>query len=168
MRPPAYLITEGVSAPPCVGDGRQSETSGSPSILSASLAAAAMGVRRYAPNATLPLHISFPCARVTKIAFGGSDLITAFFTSARIGLDATKLQDQPLAGSLFSFAYRYQAYLYHQWNWVNWLEDRTREPNALSSRQLQTLPVFTGDHHFWDASKKPIILTSRGGKKAFK
>jgi dihydroxy-acid dehydratase len=29
MRPPAYLITEGVSALPCIGDGRQSGTSGS-------------------------------------------------------------------------------------------------------------------------------------------
>jgi len=43
MRPPAYLITEGVSALPCVGDGRQSGTSGSPSILNASPEAAAMG-----------------------------------------------------------------------------------------------------------------------------
>ncbi|MBI0475522.1 dihydroxy-acid dehydratase [Sphingomonas sp. MA1305] len=43
MRPPAYLITEGVHALPCVGDGRQSGTSGSPSILNASPEAAAMG-----------------------------------------------------------------------------------------------------------------------------
>ena len=43
MRPPAYLIEEGVHALPCVGDGRQSGTSGSPSILNASPEAAAMG-----------------------------------------------------------------------------------------------------------------------------
>ena len=43
MRPPAYLITEGISALPCVGDGRQSGTSASPSILNASPEAAAMG-----------------------------------------------------------------------------------------------------------------------------
>lgn len=43
MRPPAYLITEGVSALPCIGDGRQSGTSGSPSILNASPEAAADG-----------------------------------------------------------------------------------------------------------------------------
>lgn len=43
MRPPAYLITEGVSALPCLGDGRQSGTSGSPSILNASPEAAANG-----------------------------------------------------------------------------------------------------------------------------
>ncbi|MEO6214518.1 MAG: IlvD/Edd family dehydratase [Sphingomonas sp.] len=43
MRPPAYLIREGISALPCIGDGRQSGTSGSPSILNASPEAAAMG-----------------------------------------------------------------------------------------------------------------------------
>lgn len=43
MRPPAYLITEGVSALPCIGDGRQSGTSGSPSILNASPEAAVNG-----------------------------------------------------------------------------------------------------------------------------
>ena len=43
MRPPAYLITEGVAALPCIGDGRQSGTSGSPSILNASPEAAANG-----------------------------------------------------------------------------------------------------------------------------
>lgn len=43
MRAPSYLITEGVTALPCIGDGRQSGTSGSPSILNASPEAAAMG-----------------------------------------------------------------------------------------------------------------------------
>jgi dihydroxy-acid dehydratase len=43
MRPPAYLITEGIHAVPCIGDGRQSGTSGSPSILNASPEAAALG-----------------------------------------------------------------------------------------------------------------------------
>jgi dihydroxy-acid dehydratase len=43
MRPPSYLITEGIHALPCIGDGRQSGTSGSPSILNASPEAAAMG-----------------------------------------------------------------------------------------------------------------------------
>ena len=43
MRPPAYLIEQGVHALPCIGDGRQSGTSGSPSILNASPEAAAMG-----------------------------------------------------------------------------------------------------------------------------
>jgi dihydroxy-acid dehydratase len=43
MRPPAYLIRDGVDALPCIGDGRQSGTSGSPSILNASPEAAALG-----------------------------------------------------------------------------------------------------------------------------
>jgi dihydroxy-acid dehydratase len=43
MRPPDYLIREGVHELPCVGDGRQSGTSGSPSILNASPEAAVMG-----------------------------------------------------------------------------------------------------------------------------
>ncbi len=43
MRPPDYLITNGIRALPCLGDGRQSGTSGSPSILNASPEAAALG-----------------------------------------------------------------------------------------------------------------------------
>ena len=43
MRPPAYLIQQGVHALACIGDGRQSGTSGSPSILNASPEAAAGG-----------------------------------------------------------------------------------------------------------------------------
>ncbi len=43
MRAPAYLLKKGISALPCVGDGRQSGTSGSPSILNASPEAAAGG-----------------------------------------------------------------------------------------------------------------------------
>ncbi|MCC0027724.1 MAG: IlvD/Edd family dehydratase [Zhengella sp.] len=43
MRPPAYLIKKGVSSLACIGDGRQSGTSGSPSILNASPEAAAGG-----------------------------------------------------------------------------------------------------------------------------
>ena len=43
MRPPAYLIREGVHALPCVGDGRQSGTSNSASILNASPEAAIGG-----------------------------------------------------------------------------------------------------------------------------
>ena len=43
MRPPAALIRAGVHALPCIGDGRQSGTSGSPSILNASPEAAVGG-----------------------------------------------------------------------------------------------------------------------------
>jgi dihydroxy-acid dehydratase len=43
MRPPAELIKAGIHALPCIGDGRQSGTSASPSILNASPEAAAGG-----------------------------------------------------------------------------------------------------------------------------
>ena len=43
MRAPSYLLKRGVKALPCIGDGRQSGTSGSPSILNASPEAAENG-----------------------------------------------------------------------------------------------------------------------------
>jgi xylonate dehydratase len=43
MQPPAALIKEGIKSLPCIGDGRQSGTSGTPSILNASPEAAAGG-----------------------------------------------------------------------------------------------------------------------------
>ena len=43
MQPPAALIRQGVHSMPCIGDGRQSGTSGSPSILNASPEAAVGG-----------------------------------------------------------------------------------------------------------------------------
>jgi dihydroxy-acid dehydratase len=43
MQPPAALIKRGIKSLPCIGDGRQSGTSGSPSILNASPEAAAGG-----------------------------------------------------------------------------------------------------------------------------
>jgi len=59
--------------------------------------------RRYSPAAELLEEVRFPCARVTKIAFGGDDLQTAYATTARVGLSEDQLQHQPLAGSLFAF-----------------------------------------------------------------
>ena len=43
MRAPNYLLEKGITSLPCIGDGRQSGTSGSPSILNASPEAAAGG-----------------------------------------------------------------------------------------------------------------------------
>ncbi len=43
MQPPNYLIKRGIHSLPCVGDGRQSGTSGTPSILNASPEAAVGG-----------------------------------------------------------------------------------------------------------------------------
>ena len=59
--------------------------------------------RRYAPTGDLLTEVRFPCANVTKIAFGGTDLRTAYATTARKGLDAQARAEQPLAGSLFRF-----------------------------------------------------------------
>ncbi len=61
------------------------------------------GVRRYAPDGTLLLHVPLPCARVTKVAFGGPELRTAYVTTASIGLSETERRAQPLAGALFAF-----------------------------------------------------------------
>lgn len=43
MQPPSALLVQGIHSLPCIGDGRQSGTSGSPSILNASPEAAAGG-----------------------------------------------------------------------------------------------------------------------------
>lgn len=61
------------------------------------------GVRRYDASGKLLTHIDMPCANITKLAFGGPGLTTAYVTSARSGLSPEQLRDQPLAGSLFAF-----------------------------------------------------------------
>jgi sugar lactone lactonase YvrE len=60
-------------------------------------------VRQYSPDGLLLQEVRLPCANVTKVAFGGPDLRTAYVTTARKGLDAGALAAQPLAGSLFAF-----------------------------------------------------------------
>ena len=59
--------------------------------------------RRYAPDGSHVCTVRFPCANITKLAFGGPDLRTAFVTTARSGIDPDRLEDQPLAGGLFAF-----------------------------------------------------------------
>ncbi len=59
--------------------------------------------RRYAPDGTLQARVALPCANVTKVAFGGPDLRTGYVTTARAGLSAGQLAEQPLAGGLFAF-----------------------------------------------------------------
>jgi sugar lactone lactonase YvrE len=61
-------------------------------------------VRRYSPQGQLLETIALPCANVTKVAFGGADLKTAFVTTACKGLSPQALAAQPLAGGLFAFA----------------------------------------------------------------
>ncbi|WP_336958226.1 SMP-30/gluconolactonase/LRE family protein [Sphingobium aquiterrae] len=64
---------------------------------------AGWGVRRYDPDGALMGKVAFPVANVTKIAFGGDDLSTAYATTARKGLSEAALKAQPLAGDLFAF-----------------------------------------------------------------
>lgn len=60
-------------------------------------------VRRYAPDGRWIGTVAMPCARVTKLCFGGPLLDRAFVTTARIGLSDADLAVQPLAGALFAF-----------------------------------------------------------------
>lgn len=60
-------------------------------------------VRRYDPDGKLMATVPLPCANVTKIAFGGEGLRTAFATTARFGLSPSALGDQPAAGDIFAF-----------------------------------------------------------------
>lgn len=59
--------------------------------------------RRYSPAGELIDRVRFPASNITKIAFGGKDLRTVYATSARHGLKAAALAEQPLAGGLFEF-----------------------------------------------------------------
>lgn len=60
-------------------------------------------VRRYSPRGELLETVPLPCAKVTKLALGGTDLRTAFVTTARRGLSPIELEQQRLAGGLFTF-----------------------------------------------------------------
>lgn len=59
--------------------------------------------RRYSPRGELLERVRFPVANITKIAFGGPDLRTAFATTARQFLTPEELERQPEAGNLFAF-----------------------------------------------------------------
>ena len=60
-------------------------------------------VERYSKRGELLQSVQFPCSNVTKIAFGGADLCTAYATTAWKGMSEQKRTEQPLAGGLFSF-----------------------------------------------------------------
>lgn len=61
------------------------------------------GVRRYDPSGRLVRTVRFPVANVTKMAFGGPGLRTAYATTARKGLSESELRTQAGAGDLFAF-----------------------------------------------------------------
>jgi len=59
--------------------------------------------RRYAPSGELVERVPFPVSNITKIAFGGDNLRTAFATTARQMLSAEQIAEQSLIGALFEF-----------------------------------------------------------------
>ncbi|HEX8468121.1 MAG TPA: SMP-30/gluconolactonase/LRE family protein [Allosphingosinicella sp.] len=59
--------------------------------------------RRYSPAGELLERVRFPVANITKIAFGGDDLRTAYATTARHLLSPAEIERQPQAGDLFEF-----------------------------------------------------------------
>jgi sugar lactone lactonase YvrE len=60
-------------------------------------------IERYSPEGECVAQVRFPCANVTKLAFGGDDLRTVYATTAWKGLTADERKNQPYAGGLFSF-----------------------------------------------------------------
>jgi D-xylonolactonase len=59
--------------------------------------------RRYGSDGRLLAIVRFPCANVTKIAFGGPDLTIAYATTAQAGPSSQACRTQPFAGGLFQF-----------------------------------------------------------------
>ena len=60
-------------------------------------------IERYTANGRLAGRVRFPCTNITKLAFGGDDLRTAYVTTAWKGLSPEGRAAQPLAGGLFAF-----------------------------------------------------------------
>lgn len=58
-------------------------------------------VRRLSPEGDVTSIVELPVTHVTSCAFGGEDLADLYVTSARVGLSAEQLRDQPDAGGLF-------------------------------------------------------------------
>lgn len=60
-------------------------------------------IERRDPSGQKVGELRFPCSNITKLAFAGDDLRTVYATTARKGLSAEELAQQPLAGALFTF-----------------------------------------------------------------
>jgi len=59
--------------------------------------------RCFSPAGELIERMRFPVANITKLAFGGNDLRTAFATTARQMLSPEEISSQPQIGDLFEF-----------------------------------------------------------------
>lgn len=60
-------------------------------------------VARFTPEGKLDCTLAIPARDITKMAFGGADLRTAYVTSATKNMSADDMVAHPLAGSLFAF-----------------------------------------------------------------
>lgn len=60
-------------------------------------------IERYTAAGKRVGAVRFPCTNITKLAFGGDDLRTAYVTTAWKGLSPEQRTAQPLAGGLFAF-----------------------------------------------------------------
>ncbi|MXP48248.1 SMP-30/gluconolactonase/LRE family protein [Altererythrobacter luteolus] len=60
-------------------------------------------VARFTPDGKLDQTIEMPARDITKMAFGGVDLRTAYVTSAIKNMGAADMAEYPQAGSLFAF-----------------------------------------------------------------
>lgn len=99
MRPPSYLIKEGIRALPCIGDGRQSGTSGSASILNASPEAADGGGLALLKDGD-PIRIDLKRRRVDVL------LDDSTLAERRAALDAAGGFAQPVSQSPWQEIFR--------------------------------------------------------------
>jgi L-arabinonolactonase len=60
-------------------------------------------VVRYAPDGSVSAILEVPTSQVTCVAFGGAALDLLFVTSAKEGMSAATLQEQPNAGDVFVY-----------------------------------------------------------------
>jgi D-xylonolactonase len=58
---------------------------------------------RYSPEGAVIERVRFPVSNITKLAFGGDDLRTAYATTARQLLSTEDIAKQPQIGGLFQF-----------------------------------------------------------------
>jgi sugar lactone lactonase YvrE len=60
-------------------------------------------VARFTPEGTLAGTVAIPARDITKMAFGGPALATAYVTTATKNMSAEDMAERPLAGNLFAF-----------------------------------------------------------------
>jgi sugar lactone lactonase YvrE len=60
-------------------------------------------IERFAADGTLAQSIPMPVPNITKVAFGGPDLMTAYVTTAWMFMSDEERETTPQAGSLFAF-----------------------------------------------------------------